>query len=1242
MLLCVFLDEFNEYDKPGAERSRRRRGEDDDLDSDLEEDLLEEDWLSSKKNPSELSDEELNDDLLQSDEEDQNGGGQGEAVSLNATLGFSTSYDLQEENQEGGGYGEEGYDETGEGGFSQEGGEYGQEEGMEYSTGQNDEAYEDEVLELQIDEPLDDEFQVGDYSGGYSAEQPQEHTDQPEEPEAEEEEPQAEGEDQDGSSQVTESEELEPEPEPEPELEQEAEEAKEESDEDDDEEESGRLRFKKERTDVTVVRLSDAASKRRNIPETLELTEEAKADLLEFEEKERQRKQGRFGGRGRGGGGGRGGMQGNRGRGGGGGRGGLPMFGMGDFRGDGGVGRDRMNEQRPPLMQVNLGMQPRMALPQSHHHHHHHHHQPRHPGPRGSQGLFANPINPIPQQPLQMLLPHRSPGPPPRPQPDLHRPPPPANHTHSNQQQQQQQPKNIHINPHFRGPASSPVQVPLMPPTQNQPRPNISPQRFPGPADFQQHLQGSFVQHQRPPPQDQWRGPPPPHQEREPFFNSEPRFPGQHLFDLPGPAPLMNNNLLSLTGQNPLSFPQPGGLGGAPGPGPNFGPLGIGQGQGPPGGGGMFQREPPRPNLQHSGPPVSPGPRGFMGHRQPFPPQQPGPPFSPQHMNFGMQVRQRGIMQPHSQPPHHDSPPSHHSLHHQQQQQHRQDLQQHGHPQQHPPPPHNQHHQRQPAEQHPILQLSHPPFRQPLQGGPRQLQQRSQNGQQRGNPGRMRMMSPSSMQQLQGPQRNSNLRELPIAPGNTTVRQAPPTNQPKPGTRATQEPRPGQVPPGGAAGRGRGAPKAAQRPAQPPALTETQKEPAPARPSAPAQVPDEDEETRQYRLKIEEQKRLREEILKRKEMRRQMQAGLRKKELMERIGSQNPNQTQTQTQPQPHPLPPTQNTPTPPSSQPQPAPQPPQQIPSALAPNGDPQTPAQPRGNVKARIQTSRPDPLSTRTEPVPQLQQIQQLQQQRRPPAQQNPPRQFPIPTGNPQPQAPRPGGKRTVMQRANVGGSSQIPQKVRVVKRLTGGDVGPNPSAPLPPPLSPLSSSHPQQHQQLQPPSQQQQQQQHPQQPQQQQQQMGRPLPQQRISTVRKVTVAPGGAQQPPPPPQEAAAAGGGAANQANRVVVPGRGRGRGAPGGRGGGGRMVQQARPSPRAPDTPQLSTVSIDGLSSTTTEKQIKNLLNSIGPIQMFKMLPQQRKAVAKFVNPQHALSFQHSFHRHMIDLSHIDVTIIEG
>lgn len=101
-----------------------------------------------------------------------------------------------------------------------------------------------------------------------------------------------------------------------------------------------------------------------------ELSEEAKADLQEFEEKERQRKQGRFGGRGRGwprADGMRGGMAGRggiRGRGGAGGRGvggrsDFPLFGMGGFRGDGVGGQGRINEQRPPLMQVNLGMQVR-------------------------------------------------------------------------------------------------------------------------------------------------------------------------------------------------------------------------------------------------------------------------------------------------------------------------------------------------------------------------------------------------------------------------------------------------------------------------------------------------------------------------------------------------------------------------------------------------------------------------------------------------------------------------------------------------------------------------------------------------------------------------------------------------------------------------------------------------------------------------------------------------------------------
>ncbi|GAA6067584.1 RNA-binding protein 33 isoform X1, partial [Tachysurus ichikawai] len=190
----------------------------------------------------------------------------------------------------------------------------------------------------------------------------------------------------------------------------------------------------------------------------------------------------------------------------------------------------------------------------------------------------------------------------------------------------------------------------------------------------------------------------------------------------------------------------------------------------------------------------------------------------------------------------------------------------------------------------------------------------------------------------------------------------------------------------------------------------------------------------------------------------------------------------------------------------------------------------------------------------------------------------------------------KRTVMQRVNTGGlaSPQIPQKVRVVKRLASGEETP-----------------PLQNQPL--------------------QMIGRAAPQQRLGTARKVTVPAAGPQQQQhqPPPQQQPEV-----NQSNRVVVSGRGRGV-------RGGRMMPPNRQSTRSVES-QSSTVSIDGLSSSTTEKQIQNLLNSIGPIQMFKMMPQQRKAIAKFVNPQHALSFQHSFHRHMIDLSHIDVTILDS
>ncbi|KAG5850317.1 hypothetical protein ANANG_G00080940 [Anguilla anguilla] len=199
--------------------------------------------------------------------------------------------------------------------------------------------------------------------------------------------------------------------------------------------------------------------------------------------------------------------------------------------------------------------------------------------------------------------------------------------------------------------------------------------------------------------------------------------------------------------------------------------------------------------------------------------------------------------------------------------------------------------------------------------------------------------------------------------------------------------------------------------------------------------------------------------------------------------------------------------------------------------------------------------------------------------------------------------------MQRSNSSGAdgTQVPQKVRVVKLLGGGSEAADGPSSVPPP------------------------------PQQQRiQQVPRQPPPLRQAPIRKVTMGTAPLQQlqaPKPNLQQLvphAGRGGMGPPQQNRVVVQGRGRAGALQMGRGRGAA----GRQSP--------CTVSIEGLSSSTTDVQLKNLLKSIGPIQMFKMLPQQRKAVAKFVHPQHASSFQQSFHRHMIDLSHIDVSLIDG
>lgn len=100
----------------------------------------------------------------------------GQDVSLNATYSLGTSYD-QQDNLQGAEYtddvvnqgvpgfeegqaGEEGYQHEGEEDYAEE---YGQDSNAEMSEKQMDyggDGYQDEVLDIHINEPLDGEFQV--------------------------------------------------------------------------------------------------------------------------------------------------------------------------------------------------------------------------------------------------------------------------------------------------------------------------------------------------------------------------------------------------------------------------------------------------------------------------------------------------------------------------------------------------------------------------------------------------------------------------------------------------------------------------------------------------------------------------------------------------------------------------------------------------------------------------------------------------------------------------------------------------------------------------------------------------------------------------------------------------------------------------------------------------------------------------------------------------------------------------
>lgn len=408
------------------------------------------------------------------------------------------------------------------------------------------------------------------------------------------------------------------------------------------------------------------------------------------------------------------------------------------------------------------------------------------------------------------------------------------------------------------------------------------------------------------------------------------------------------------------------------------------------------------------------------------------------------------------------------------------------------------------------------------------------------------------MQQMQPTApRNSNLRELPIAPSHVIEMS---------GSRCSATP-PAQVkpivstsPPARAVVASRNSQGKTDVKVKPVSPAAQPKEDSKTEP----EFPDEDEETRLYRLKIEEQKRLREEILKQKELRRQQQAGARKKELLERLAQQQQHQQHLYT---PH---------TPGEQE--------EQLAAPSSTNGNPLLPfpgAQGRQNVKTRLLVKNQDVTLPSVQPktsnfVPsganvhyqgqQMKPLKHLRQARIVPQSQTPhqvlqikpadmeelpptPQTARVPSLQGRPQDIKPGVKRTVMHRANSGGGGDGPHvssKLRVIKLSTG-------------------------------------------------------------------------------------------------PIMHGRGRGVAGPMGR---GRLMPNKQNLRVVECKPQPCVVSVEGLSSSTTDVQLKSLLMSVGPIQSLQMLPQQRKAIAKFKEPAHALAFQQKFHRHMIDLSHINVALI--
>ncbi|XP_031419206.1 RNA-binding protein 33 isoform X2 [Clupea harengus] len=225
--------------KLGVEQSPRR-SQDEDLDSDLDVCLLDDVSSDTRKNMSDVPDEDLSDDLLQSDEEEQIMSYHDTVDSSQITSHLKTPCNSQEEivretiresplspEKETvvdlkGRQGPQGKNISGQDGKRVRSCTAGVTEAEELGSSAGDQESEDEAVDVEINEPFDDEFQEC--------------------------------------------------------WEEEEEESNEE--EDDDDEQPCHSRFKSERKEgMMVVRLSDGARHRRNIPDTLELSGEINAAL---------------------------------------------------------------------------------------------------------------------------------------------------------------------------------------------------------------------------------------------------------------------------------------------------------------------------------------------------------------------------------------------------------------------------------------------------------------------------------------------------------------------------------------------------------------------------------------------------------------------------------------------------------------------------------------------------------------------------------------------------------------------------------------------------------------------------------------------------------------------------------------------------------------------------------------------------------------------------------------------------